>query len=250
MNCHDAQSCLPGYLDGELDALTSIQYEQHVHECSACSNALAEQKALQSAMKADALYYKAPDNLRSRLHLALRPGRGRRFRSVAWRWLAVAACLLVSATLGSLLTQWLLAPSKQARLAEEIVACHIRSLQLDQVRLVDVKSSDRHEVKPWFDGKLDFSPRVIDLAQQGFPLRGGRLDYVDGRPIAVLVYQRRKHVINVFVWPDAAQPDTQPTMQTRQGYHLFVFTRAGMSFWVVSDLESNELAEMVQRLRP
>jgi anti-sigma factor RsiW len=254
MNCHDALTAMHGYLDGELDLSATLGYEQHLRDCPACAKGLADQKVLQTAMKADGLYYQAPESLRERVRLALRgPGadRGERIRMnrLPLRWLAAAACLVCGAGLGILVALFALSPSRQERLAQEVMSSHIRSLQVDRSRLVDVRSSDRHEVKPWLTDRLDFSPPVTDLAKQDFTLIGGRLDYVDGRPVATLVYHRRKHVINVFVWPDPANEDSPPRHETRQGFHLIHWSGAGMTYWVVSDLALAELEELAQKLK-
>jgi anti-sigma factor RsiW len=250
MDCHDAQSLMHAYLDGELDASTILEYEQHLRTCPACAPRLAEQKVLQTAMKADGLYYKAPDHLRDRLRAALVQQRAVRSVRFPWRWVAAAAaCLLLCVGLGFLVAQFRLMASKQERLTQEVASGHIRSLQVENQRLVDVRTSNKHEVKPWLSERLDFSPPVPDLADQGFSLVGGRLDYVDGRPIAVVVYQRRKHVISVFLWPNRANEETQPRRETRQGYHLIQWSGAGMNHWVVSDLNLTELNEFVQGLR-
>ena len=136
--------------------------------------------------------------------------------------------------------------SAQNRLADEIVSAHIRSLMLEHK--LDVASSDQHTVKPWFDGKLDFAPPVVDLASQGFPLLGGRLDYFNGRQVAALVYQRHKHFINVFIWPVDSRAPAGGRAAARQGYNLVHWTASGMTFWAVSDLNTAELEQFAQLL--
>ena len=140
---------------------------------------------------------------------------------------------------------YLTLPSAQERLTEELISSHVRSLQVDH--LADVISSDRHTVKPWFNGKLDFSPPIIDLAPQGFPLVGGRLDYLDGRTVAVLIYRRNQHPINLYIW-SSTDKDAKPQVQSRQGYHLIRWTASGMNYWAVSDLTTNELEFFVTTL--
>ncbi len=247
MNCHDAQSVMHGYLDSEHDPSVSLQYEQHVATCPACSKALAEQQAIQVEMKADLFYYKAPEDLRERLRLSLHKQSRSRLSRFSMRWMPVAASVVVCIGLGFLLARFTLDHSIQDRMTQEVASAHVRSLQADH--LVDVRSSDKHTVKPWFSGKLDFAPPIPDLAAEGFPLVGGRLDYLDGRSVAALVYRRRNHFINLFVWPDTGAEPQEPRQDTRQGYHLIHWSRAGMSFWVVSDLDPAELNELVQRLR-
>jgi anti-sigma factor RsiW len=247
MTCGDALPLMHAYLDGELPAPTSLAFEAHTRECPACSKMLTEQKELQSAMKSDSLYYRAPAGLRERLQSSL--DKTRRPRPFAWRWLATAACLLLFVGLGFLLAQLFVAPAKQDRLTEQVVASHIRSLQVDKKRLVDIRDSDRHEVKPWFGDKLDFSPAVPDLSKQDFTLVGGRLDYLDGRPVAAVIYKRRQHFINVFVWPDPATTETRAQRETRQGFHVIHWSHGGMNYWVVSDLNADELDEFAHALK-
>ena len=141
---------------------------------------------------------------------------------------------------------YLALPSAQDRLMEELISSHVRSLQVDH--LSDVVSSDQHTVKPWFNGKLNFSPPVIDLAPQEFPLVGGRLDYLDGRSVAVLIYRHNQHPINLYIWPSTDR-DEAPQVQGRQGYHLIRWAVGGMDYWVVSDLATNELELFVDTLR-
>jgi anti-sigma factor RsiW len=247
MNCHDAQSVMHGYLDGELDPSVSLQYEQHIGECPACSKALAEQQAMQTTMKADSFYFKAPANLRDRLRASLRKQSSASPVRFPWRWVAAAACVALCIGLGFGLARFTFAPSSHERLTLEVASAHIRSLQAEH--LVDKASSDQHQVKPWFSGKLDFSPPTPDLEKEGFILRGGRLDYLNGRNVAALVYERREHRINVFVWPSSGTESGDLQQETRHGYHLVHWSSAGMNYWLVSDLNPTELNELAQRLR-
>jgi anti-sigma factor RsiW len=246
MNCHDAHAVMHGYLDGECDPSVSLQYEHHVAECPACAKAVAEQQAIQAEMKADLFYYKAPQALRDRLHASLGGQHRTRFTRFPSRWLAAAAGVAACIGLGFLLARLAFAPAMPEPLAQEIASAHIRSLQADH--LVDVRSSDRHTVKPWFTGKLDFAPQVADLAQEGFPLVGGRLDYLEGRTVAALVYRRRNHDVNLFIWPASAPDPTEIRRETRQGYQLIHWSKAGMNYWLVSDLDPTELNELAERL--
>jgi anti-sigma factor RsiW len=247
MDCHDAQTLMHGYLDRELELTAVLQYERHVQECPACAKGLGEQQAMQKAVHADALYYKAPDRLRERLRVSLRKQGGRRAVRFPIRWVVAAACVVFFVGFGFLLAQFTLAPSAHERLVQEVAYAHIRSLQVDHK--VDMPSSDQHTVKPWFNGKLDYSPPTPDLRKQDFTLVGGRLDYLDSRPVAALVYSRRDHFINVFLWPAAANEVSEPRRDARQGYQIINWTKGGMNFWVVSDLNPAELNELVQILR-
>ena len=142
------------------------------------------------------------------------------------------------------LVPFLRGPSTDELLTREVVSSHVRSLMA--THLADVASSDHHTVKPWFAGKLDFSPPVEDLAKQGYPLVGGRLDYLKNRPVAALVYQRQKHFINLFIWPADSAPDVRANTVSLQGYNLAYWAKSGMTYWAVSDLNSSELQEFVQ----
>ena len=248
MNCRETQALIHGYADGELDLVTSLEVERHLQECPECAQALASLQAVRAAVKNCGLYAQAPPDLAKRVRSAMRAAsRGDRTRSVRiGPWLAVAASLaLLAAAVWGLARGLLTARSDDAVLARELVASHVRSQMLPSHRF-DVASSDPHTVKPWFEGKLDFAPPVKDLADQGFPLIGGRLDYLQNRPVAALVYQRRKHSINLFIWPSTPDDGAAPAKVTRQGFHMIRWTSAGMTFWAVSDLNERELREFTR----
>ncbi len=247
MTCEEIHSLLSPYADGELDLVRSMEIDKHVEECSACAAALTRMRSLSSALGDPRFYYDAPTHLRQRLNASIRSSTEPR-RWGVWRPIlttAAAAALLLIAGWGAM--RGLSVSTADERLAREVVSSHVRSLLWDKHR-VDVESSDRHTVKPWFVGKVDVAPEVKDLAQQGFPLVGGRLDYLDDRSAAALVYQREKHVINVFVWR-TVEKDRTPEALDRQGYHLIHWVDNGRMFWVVSDLNSRELWDFAELLR-
>jgi len=246
MNCQQAKPLLDAYADGELEAAAILELEQHLKSCSACALAWRNLQSLKKSLKQDALYFTAPDELRQRIKSALpAPPKAIPYRPTwNWNWLTAAMSGAFAVCLALLLFVAQPRPSSQQPLAQEIVSSHIRSLMANHE--LDVMSTDQHTVKPWFNGKLDFSPPVKDLAAQEFPLIGGRLDYLGGRSVAALVFQRHKHVINLFVWP-AQEADSKPAaVASSQGYHLIRWSDAGMVFWAVSDLNEKELMEFVQ----
>jgi anti-sigma factor (TIGR02949 family) len=235
---------LDAYLDDELAPAEARELEAHVAQCPECARFRDERLALRAAIKARVPAFEAPEALRERVRTALRAHVPRRFGApVIWRTLALAASLAVVA-LGSRTLS--LRQAGGDRLADDVLASHIRSLMPGH--LTDVLSSDQHTVKPWFNGRLDFSPPVYDFADRGYPLLGGRLDYVDGRAVAALAYARRQHVINVFLWPATRGPSGAPLTRDRQGYHLLHWTATDYTYWVVSDLglaELHDFAHMV-----
>jgi anti-sigma factor RsiW len=199
---------------------------------------VSEREALGRVVRS-APYYVAPDRLRARV---LAQTTRSRFTSRALTW-AAAAVLVVSVGAGIGLLR---SGAPRGDLAEEVVSSHVRSLMADH--LFDVESTDRHTVKPWFLGKVDFAPIVVDLAPIGFPLVGGRLDYLGGRPAAALVYQRQKHTINVFVTSEPPGAPTPPYVRSIRGFHVHHWIRDGLSFWAISDLNDAELADFVRAL--
>jgi len=240
---------LDAYLDGELAAGDTRALETHLAECPECTRFRDRRLELRAAIVAGVPTFQAPQALRERVLAAARGSSPsarapRRFTvQNVWRPLALAASFAVVA-LGS----WTLALQRAGgvALADDVLASHIRSLMPGH--LTDVLSSDQHTVKPWFNGRLDFSPAVYDFVGRGSPLLGGRIDYVGGRSVAALVYGRRQHMINVFVWPAARGPGG-PSTRTRQGYHELHWTTGDYTYWVVSDLGLAELEEFAQLLR-
>ena len=249
MSCQQTRELIHGYVDGEVDLVQSLEIEKHFSACEACAQNYKALRSLRSALSDGALRYEPSQSFEDRLRSALRRETKPQPRPgmLRWRW-ALAGMSFV----GMVVAIWAIAaivarPSAGNVLAQEIVSSHVRSLMADH--LTDVPSSDRHTVKPWFEGKLDFSPPVKDLSPQGFSLNGGRLDYIGDRPVAALVYQRRQHLINVFVWPSTEAGDVREKASVRQGYNLISWTNAGMTHWAVSDLNLAELQQFTQLLQ-
>ncbi len=250
MSCELPRTMIHGYLDGELDAVRAAEFERHLEQCPECVTALESQESLRSSLQRAELYEKAPAELRQKVLSSLRPAAGPipfvapRRRAAVAQWLAIAAVLLLLLYSGWRLFPGLGQKNNQTALAAQIVDAHLRSLEPGH--LTDVISTDQHTVKPWFDGKLDFAPPVQDFAADGFPLTGGRLDVVGGRTVAALVYGRRKHFVNVFIWPSSS-PDAPPSSGAQQGYHWVTWQKNGMAYWAVSDTAAADLDEL-QRL--
>jgi anti-sigma factor RsiW len=245
MGCELTQTVLHGYLDGELDAARAADFERHLISCGECVAALEANESLRSSLLHAQLYERAPAALRHKVQTqlgtpassAVIPIRD----PVPWRWLAIAATLLLALSLGWFVMPLLNSSRGENALASAIVDAHLRSLQPGH--LEDVQSTDQHTVKPWFDGKLDFAPPVHDFVNEGFALQGGRLDVVRGRTVAVLVYARRKHVINVFVWP-STEADSRPLSGSQLGYHWNYWRKNSMEMCAVSDVTPDDLGEL------
>jgi anti-sigma factor RsiW len=238
--CHDVERDLDPYIDREVAPDSAAAIRVHLRTCVACRRRLADRESLGRLVRS-VPYHSAPDRLRAKV--ATQVNRSTAIRRVL-PWAAAAA--LAASVLGAV---WLARPNATARgsaIVEEVVADHVRSLMADH--LFDVESTDQHTVKPWFLGKLDFSPPVTDLSAIGFPLVGGRLDYLAGKPVAALVYRRRQHTINVFIGRSAADPSAE-IVAAISGFHMRHWMRGGMDFWAVSDLNETELEEFCRTLQ-
>jgi anti-sigma factor RsiW len=238
MDCRAAGDLVHRVIDREVGQATAAEVGRHVDECPACRRLYGGQRALQAAIRHNATRYTAPPGLATRLGEALDavpvPP-----RASSWRPLAFAASIVLAVGLSSG-TTWFFARGDGARpLAQEVVASHVRSLMADH--LTDIASSDRHTVKPWFNGRIDVAPPVNDFTARGFPLIGGRLDYLDRRPVAALVYRHRQHVINLFVWPAGGDLPMQATPASLNGFNMRQWTDGTMRFWAVSDLNAADL---------
>ena len=263
MNCDRTRVHLNAYLDGEIDETTEAAVGGHLETCALCQKEYLAYQQLGFAVRRDATYHWAPEQLADRIASALPATTGAaptatRSGSVqfwgTWlghRWAGSLASFLLVAVLSSGVTYYLSVPDQQDVLAREVVGAHVRSLMADH--LTDVASTDQHTVKPWFNGRVDVAPPVQDLAAEGYPLVGGRLDYLDTRPVAALIYRHGRHMINVFVSPAIASEITAPAMVVRQGYNLVHWQRAGLTFWAISDLNAdalNRFASLLQRPEP
>ncbi len=248
MNHDDARILVHAYLDGELDLTKSLELEGHIEGCAACAQEYRSLQALKSGIGDGSLYYEAPADLRRRVRAAVR----REGQAAVPRRLPpgsvpgiVAAVALLAILAWSLAGHLVISPRNNL-VAQEVLSSSMRSLIAGP--LTEVQSSDQHTVKPWFAGKLDFSPTVPDLASQGFPLAGGRLDYVNNRPVAALVYRHQQHIINLYSWP--SEGGTQPLeVHNYQGYNVFSWTQGRMAYWAVSDMDAGELRQFVQLIQ-
>jgi anti-sigma factor RsiW len=243
MNCTEINLLLHAYADGELDVVRSLEVEQHVKNCVVCAKKMDSLKALQSAFKQSDLTYSTPVSLRRNVRQIARPSKGREtwpdFQWF-WKWLAISATAV--AVLAIAIRP--LGTSPNDELMGEVVGAHVRSLMAEH--LTDVLSSDKHTVKPWFAGKLDFSPAVTDFADQGYALVGGRLDYLNGRTVAALVYKHNKHLINVFIWPAANAGASG--QESYHGYNIISFGASGFQYYLVSDMDEPGLAQLADLL--
>jgi anti-sigma factor RsiW len=233
--CENQELLLGGLVDGELDAANTAMVEAHVARCEGCRQELDRLQAVRNLLRAEGVRYAAPETLARRItampELAPKAANDNRFKS----WLAPA---LTGAVAASLAMVTLLPPGSESAIDQQLVSSHVRSLQPGH--LTDVQTTNQHIVKPWFNGRIDFSPPVPELADRGFPLAGGRLDSIDGKTVAAIVYHRRLHTVNLFVWPEAKASDRD---FVRDGFAVREWTRGGLRFAAVSDIPPSELSQ-------
>ncbi len=253
MDHEQACELLPGYIDEELSLSEALEFERHLAGCPQCKKAYEQQRSVSVQLKQADLRVEAPAALMTRVQGSL-PSRASPWRRLgAWfgsgsgtvGWAALGALALSAVALTGSIGLYLSVPTGEGRLVQELVDDHVRSLQFNH--LYDVISTDRHTVKPWFDGKLDFSPPVVDLAAQGYPLVGGRLDYLNGRAVAVMVYRYKLHPINLYVWP-GNDAGARPRLDQRLGYHYAHWSAGGMDYWAITDAGETELNGFVTGL--
>jgi anti-sigma factor RsiW len=245
MKCDETQALLSAYGDRELDLARSAEVEAHLHTCRRCTATRERDDDLRALLRDEALVFSLPRPVDRRARTAVRREDRGATGLAPWvrRWWAVP----LAAAFGAVLTWGVTLRSREGTpLTAELLAGHVRSLMVDH--LVDVASSDQHTVKPWFNGKIDFAPPIVDLTASGFPLRGGRIDYIGGRPVAVAIYQHRQHLVNVFMWPAASAEEGESSL-ARDGYNLLHWTASGLNFWAVSDLNAGDLASLAALIR-
>jgi anti-sigma factor RsiW len=242
MTCDEAEILLHALIDGELDAGHAREVEDHIATCPRCAAQLQAYRDMSKAVAGANLRYTAPPELRRRIEASLPQARVPSRRAVL-RGFAMGSAVSAIAATG--LFAVILRNDDEQRIQAEVVSAHLRSLQAGH--LTDVLSTDQHTVKPWFNGRLDVAPPVVDLTAQGFTLIGGRLDYVDTRPIGAIVYRRRSHVINLFVAQTASTERRAAKTETLQGFNIRHWSERGLNYWAVSDIAKDELAEFGEK---
>src|SRR5712672_4199408 len=252
VTCEISQALLHGYLDGELDPIRAEEFERHLESCSPCIAQLEEQESLRASLRAAKLHERAPAGLAKKIQRQIANTETESDYQWTWvpifRWIAASAVIVLLMAITYFGAQRILSGKpgvEQTETMSEVIDAHVRSLQPGH--LTDVLSTDQHTVKPWFNGKQDVAPPVIDLTAQGFTLIGGRLDYVDTRPIGAIVYRRRAHVINLFVAQTASAERRAAKIETIQGFNIRRWSERGLNYWAVSDLAADELAEFGEK---
>ena len=251
MNCELAETTIHGYFDGELDAVRSAEFERHLENCARCQAVLEGLESLRTQLQQSDLYERASTDLHEKIRKQIAQETTTAIVSprLLWRrWFLLPAFGTLAGAALIAIMLFIIPSHRQSTLTAELIDAHVRSLQPGH--LFDVQSTDQHTVKPWFDGKLDFIPPVSDFAAQGFPLVGGRLDVIDGHNVAALVYGRRKHFINVFMWPKRETESIADSSGSRHGYNWVSGHSGDMQIYLVSDAALSDLRELKNLIRP
>jgi anti-sigma factor RsiW len=245
MHCEEARLLIHSYVDGELDFARRMEIDRHLDICYSCKRERQGWFELRFAVREEVPYFSAPPALVQRVRLMVREQTLREPHAVSlpWRWLAAGAAFALVVLLTAMMV---FLPPREPSLAREIVAGHVRSLMAGH--LTDMVWTDYRMVPPWFVERLGFAPPVEDLTGEGFPLVGCRLDYVNGRRVAALVYQRGHHYINLFVWPSTDPRSEKVLREKSEGYNLLDWNKGGMTFWAVSDLADDEMQTLARLL--
>ena len=246
MECERAGGLLSPLVDSALGPINRWRVQRHLAGCDACTDRLEELRAMQAAIRTKLTYHRAPPGLAARIGAALPREMA---PSVSRPWFRLPAFAVggggfAGALAGVALTVLVMSGQQQGEVTRDVIGSHIRSLQAEH--LTDVLTSDQHTVKPWLSARLDVSPPVKELKDQGFPLVGGREDYVDGHPTAVVVYRHAKHVINLFAWASPGKADEAFADESRQGFNVVTWRQGGISYYAVSDVEADQLAEFAR----
>ncbi|NEI70172.1 anti-sigma factor [Rhizobium lusitanum] len=240
---------LHGFIDGELDAANAARFEAHLATCRDCADEMENALMVKRLSAREGVKWQAPDAVHARIQASLALEQSMLARAAMatrrtespwqrfWRFVREWSFVPSLAVLAASLMLVLNVPRQSQTIEDQLLASHVRSMLADH--LTDVLTSDQHTVKPWFDGKIDFSPPVVDLAAQGFPLVGGRVDYLDGRVVAALIYRRHGHIINLFIWPGALQARGNAE---KDGYNFVEWHADGLVFWAISDVAAADLA--------
>lgn len=249
MDCVEFESLIAAYVDEELPVQDMLRASSHLSGCPRCSADYRQMLQLRDTVRAHASSHATPRHLAGRIRMDLKRARktgsgALRLPQLPWRWISAGFGAGCAAMFAIVLGLHAMPSGSNPTLDDELVASHYRSLLVDH--LTDVASSDQHTVKPWFTGKVDFSPPVPDLAAEGYALAGGRMDYLAHRPVVALAYRHRQHVINLFIWPDDGRNTGKA--RTVQGFQLVHWTQSGMNYWLVSDLNADELAQFRELL--
>jgi anti-sigma factor RsiW len=254
MRCTETRSLLSALLDGELSSERAADVRAHLAGCAECTSVHDKLSALSNSLKENLVRYPAPAQLEHRIRQAIvddktfttTPPAASRFGRLTWQG-AIAAGLVIAVASSALTYVIARRQSSGDLVAHQIVASHVRALMPGH--LTDVASSNLHNVKPWFAGRVDVSPPVPALDSAGFPLAGGRLDYIEGRSVATLVYMRRQHVIDVYAWPSSSGDAAPIRLDDAKGYHLIRWRNAGIELWAISDVDPHELERFVASFR-